>query len=231
MGRSTDTDSLVVTARPAQIERYLVRAITQPPEAPHSITLHQRGEMRLAPERAWMTFTAQQRLACRETSFVWRARFRWAPLLTGVVEDALERGRGRLDARLWGFIPVARGRGPDIDRGEAQRYLAELPWCPHALRDNPALRFREMDEYTVRVSVFDEETWVDLSFDDAGDIVRARTDTRMRGDETQPWEGEFFDYRSFGGIRAPARGRVAWKPASGDFEYWRGEITELRVRT
>jgi len=175
-----------------------------------------------------MPFTAEQRMSCRETSFVWHARFKMAPLLTGVVEDAFENGEGRLDARLWGLVPVAHGRGPEVDRGEAQRYLAELPWCPLALWENPELRFREVDAHTVRVSVFDEQTWVDLGFDEAGDIVRARTDTRVRGKSAQPWHGEFFDYRDFGGIRAPSRGRVAWMPSSGDFEYWRGEITDLQ---
>lgn len=189
--------------------------------------LHQRGEIRLGPARDWIPFTAEQRIQATTTAFVWHARFKMAPLLTGVVEDAFEDGRGRLDAKIWGVFPVAHGRGPEVDRGEAQRYLAELPWCPLAFWYNPELRFEQLDASTVRVWVFDETTYVDLVFDDAGDIVGGRTQTRNRGDNVEPWEGVFSDYRNFGSIRAPARGHVAWNPPDGEFEYWRGEVTDL----
>ncbi len=183
--------------------------------------------MRLGPERRWMPFTAEQRMRSDRTAFVWHARFKMAPLVTAVVEDAFEDGKGRLDAKVWGLVPVAHARGPKVDRGEAQRYLAELPWCPLALWENPELRFRQLDARTVRVWVFDEATSMDLVFDDAGDIVRAHTDARCRDETSEPWGGEFGEYREFGAIRAPSSGHVAWRSPEGDFEYWRGEILDL----
>ena len=67
-----------------------------------------------------------------------------APLLSGVVEDAFENGRGRLDVKLRGVVPIVRGRGAEIDRGEALRYLAELVWCPLALLQNTAVSYSEI---------------------------------------------------------------------------------------
>jgi len=213
---------------PDRVAEYVRRCLPDPPPEPRGTLLEQRGEMRLAPERAWMPFTAEQSISADRTAFVWHARFRMAPLVTGVVEDAYEDGRGRLDAKIWGVLPVAHARGLEVDRGEAQRYLAELVWCPLALVHNPELRYGEETDDSVLVWVGDERTWVDLLFDEAGDIVGARTTTRSRGEEVQPWEGRFWEPRSFDGIRAPARAEVWWEAPEGRFVYWRGEVTALR---
>ena len=192
--------------------------------------LEQRGDLRLGPDKPWMPFTAEQRLDAQQSGFVWHARVKMAPLVTCVVEDAYEDGHGRLDAKVLGILPVAHARGVDVDRGEVQRYLAELVWCPAAWTENPALRFRELPDGGVRLWTGDEATYVDLSFDGEGDLVGVSTTTRVRADlgKAQDWEGRFFDYRDFGGLRAPSRGEVGWRTEDGLYLYWRGEITSLR---
>lgn len=195
------------------------------------VLFHQRGTIRMGADRPWLPFSAEQTIDATCVGFVWHARFRMAPLVTGVVEDAFEDGKGRLDAKIWGLIPVAHARGIDVDRGEAERYLAELPWCPTALLHNPDLRFEQVDDRTVKVWAFDRETYVDLRFDAEGDIVGARTTTRVRDETTMPWEGRFWDYRDFGGVRAPARGEVWWEEPGGPMVYWKGELTDLELRS
>jgi hypothetical protein len=153
-----------------------------------------------------------------------------APLVTAVVEDAYENGEGRLDAKIWGLLRVAHARGVDVDRGEAERYLAELPWCPLAFLHNPGLHFEERADGVVRVWVHDPQTYVDLSFGPDGDIVGARTTTRSRDGVPTPWEGRFSDYRDHGGIRAPSAGEVWWETPTGRFVYWRGEVKSLSWR-
>jgi hypothetical protein len=198
---------------PARIAAYRRRCVPDPPPAPHGTLLEQRGRMRLAPDRRWLPFTAEQSVASDRTAFVWRARMTMAPLVRAVVEDAYEAGRGRLDAKVWGVLSVAHARGPEVDRGEAQRYLAELVWCPLALTANAELRYGQETDDSVRVWVNDEQTWVDLLFDGSGDIVGARTTTRAR-------DGD--------GIRAPSRGEVWWETPEGRFVYWQGEVRSLR---
>ncbi len=210
------------------IDDYYRRCVPEPPPTPRGTLLQQTGEMRLAPERPWMPFTATQACSATQTRFTWRARVKMAPLVTAIVEDAYEDGKGRLDARLWGVLPVARARGPEVDRGEAQRYLAELVWCPMALAHNPELQLRQLSDEAVRVWAHDERTYVDLLFDRGGDIVGAKTAARSRGHVVQPWEGRFWDFKDFDGIRAPSRGEVWWDTPDGAFVYWRGEVTSLR---
>ncbi|TPV93155.1 MAG: hypothetical protein B7733_21965 [Myxococcales bacterium FL481] len=217
---------------PPLIHAYVQRYVPETLRGLRRTTLlHQTGEIRLAPDRDWIPFTAEQTIESTRTEFVWHARFKMAPLLTGVVEDAFESGEGRLDAKIWGMIPVAHARGVDVDRGEAQRYLSELAWCPTAFELNPELNYIEVDERTVRVWVHDEQTYVDLLFGADGELAGARTTTRVRGDVgPQPWEGHFSEYRDFGGIQAPARGEVWWDGPDGRFLYWRGEVVQLQLR-
>ncbi len=214
---------------PAVLATYLARAGASALGRTGTL-VHQRGEIRLAPDKPWLPFSAEQTLEARKTGFVWHARVKMAPLVTGVVEDAFEDGHGRLDAKIWGVIPVAHARGIDIDRGEAQRYVAELPWCPAAIAHNPELHFEPTDERTVRVWAGDDTAWVDLSFDAAGDIELATSTTRKRDGVAQPWAGRFFDYRDFGGIRAPSRAEVWWDPPQGRFTYFRAEVVSLQPR-
>lgn len=45
------------------------------------------------------------------------------------------------------LIPLADASGPDFDKGELQRYLAELAWCPYAVLNNNDLVFEPVDGY------------------------------------------------------------------------------------
>jgi hypothetical protein len=228
---------------PPIVDAFVRRCVRGSVTRPRGTLLQQRGEMRLGPDGPWRPFTAEQTIEAHTTAFVWHARVQMAPLVTAVVEDAYEGGRGRLDANLWGLFSVAHARGIDVDRGEAQRYLAELPWCPLALLHNPELRFEEREgeseHAVVRVSIHDHpeypdraDTHVDLTFDPDGDIVEARTPNRVRGDVVQPWAGRFRGYRDVGdGLRAPGAAEVWWEEDDGEpFVYWRGEVTSLTWR-
>lgn len=193
------------------------------------VVIEQRGEMRLKPDGGWLPFTAEQWFAVTEVAFCWHARVKMAPFVTAVVDDAFDGGHGRLDARLWGALPIAHGEGPELDRGEAQRYLAELPWNPDALRRNPALQVQEVHPGLLKVWAFDPQTYVDLHLGPGGEIVRASCTNRPYG-ETGPraWEGEFRDYQELGGLRVPTRAEVSWLLPEGRYTYWRGEVTDLR---
>jgi hypothetical protein len=220
-----------MTALPEVVRRFAERnAVKANPNA-REVILAQEGEMRLSDDARWLSFTAEQRVMIHRTEFCWHARVKMASLVTAVVEDAFEGGHGRLDAKVWGVLPVAHGRGPQIDRGEAQRYLAELPWCPMAILHNGDLRFGEAEHGDVRVFHGDDpDTWIDLRFDEAGDVVGTYTTTRERDGVARPWEGSFADYAELGGVRIPTRGEVKWLMPEGEHTYFRGRVIDLEQR-
>lgn len=218
---------------PPIVRSYLRRAVSDRP-APKVVCLTQSAEIRRGPSDAWRPLTARQLIAIHEPGFVWIARMQVAPLLSARVLDCYESGNGLLEARLFGSLRLARDAGPETSKGELMRYLAELPWAPHAMLHNPFLVWREIDPSTIEVSA--ESTGgrarVRLTFQN-GDVVRADAEDRPRlvGGRTIPtrWVGQCFDYREIDGCRVPTRAVVSWFLESGPFDYFRCSLTAWRL--
>lgn len=190
--------------------------------------------MWLKPGGRALRFTAVQHVAVDRVAFSWRARFSLAGPLAITVVDEYAHGAGRLEARVLG-LPLQREEGPETVAGEALRYLAELPWAPHAMAENGELEWRELDERTLEVatSVGGRRLVVGMDLDDAGDIVRTSSEMRSlrlgKAWVTAPWRGEVGEYAVLGGVRVPSHAEVSWELESGPYVYWRGRVTSVEL--
>ncbi len=179
-----------------------------------------------------LRFTAVEEFAVEEVAFSWHARFRFLGIPLRVI-DRYAAGEGLLEARLLGVLPVMRMHGLETNEGEAMRYLAEVPWVPHAIHGNPQLSWREIDTTTVEVSTHVGSTRiaVELGFDAGGDVISAFAEARPHVEGKtivpRPWRGEFGAYDVVGGVRLPTRAEVRWELPAGPFAYWKGTITSL----
>lgn len=214
---------------PDLVRRYLSRTLPDAGGTPASVRIAQEGEMWLKPGGHALRFTAVEELAVDRVTFTWRARFR----LGLRTIDSYTDGEGALEARILG-LRVMRQHGPDLSLGEAMRYLAELPWVPHAMQANRELRWEELDARTVQVSsdVGTRSAAVQLHFDGGGDIARASaTHPYPQGNTatTMPWSGAFSDYAVLAGVRLPTSAEVQWELPSGPFIYWRGRIASFEA--
>lgn len=216
---------------PELIRRYVERAIPPGQPVPTRLRVEQIGDMWRAPGGKPMHFTATEDFAVHEVAFSWRAGFPIAPLLTLRIHDGFADGAGWMRGRLCG-VPFMNRGGPDLAVGAAMRYLAELPWAPHALLANRRIKWRQIDDHTVEASTETASgtAAVALGFDEAGDIVRTYADSRPRdGDVPRPWGGILGDYKAFDGVRLPTAGEVRWELPEGPFTYWRGTVTALEL--
>lgn len=170
------------TDLPPLIARYVERNLL-PGDTASRVRFGQVGELQLKPG-GWARFEAEQEVSVTRVEFSWHARFPLAPLVALHVRDWYRAGEGALEVRLWG-LPFKRLRGDSVAKGEAIRYLAELPWAPQAMFDNRELEWREVDERTVEVatSVGGERVAVLLHFDAAGDIAAASAEDPCRRQE------------------------------------------------
>lgn len=198
---------------------------------PEIMVMQQQAEMRLAPDQPYFELAAEQVFATRRPGFVWQARGRMASVVPVSVVDSYVDGIGILEARIGGVLTVAHSAGPETARGEAMRYLAELPFNPDAILNAPDLHWEQVDVDTVAVSL---ETIgglarVLLHFDEAGDVTTASAADRPRDVDgatvPTPWLGYFSSYDMIGGYRLPLTAEVAWQMPAGEFVYWRGHIT------
>jgi len=196
--------------------------------------LRQEGEMCFAPNRPWRPFRAEQWFPGNGIEFRWKARMRMAPLVHARVVDSFEDGKGMLRALVLGFIPVARSRGPETDRGEAMRGLAELPWRPFAFRERSCLTWEVVGVDKLRAAFDDGKTQAAVEFevDGQGHVLGgASSRPRMVGKSLveTPWSGAFGEYRTFDGVVVPTVAEATWHLSEGPFTYWRGRVTEFRI--
>ena len=150
------------------------------------------------------------------------------------VVDSFEHGAGGLVARVLGFIPVARARGPETDVAEALRGLAELPWRPFAFGAEGPVTFEALSFSMLRATFDDGRTraLVEFNIGDDGGVLgaSARSRPRLVGKTVvnTGWSGAFSEYRDFEGVRVPTTAEVTWHLPEGPFTYWRGRVTEFR---
>lgn len=227
--RSGSQERETRTDLPPEIEAFARRSVSS--VRPGVVTLTQVGEMRMAPDNAWSVLTAEHMVSTVNPAFVWHARVEMAPFLDAVVVDSYVDGAGRLEARLFGSVGVALAEGPDTDRAELMRYLAELAWVPEAILYNRALTWRRLSgkEFEVSAESSGGPAAVRLKLNEEGDITQAEADDRPMavGKESvpMPWRGKLWDYGKVGDFRIPRKGQVSWLLPEGEFVYWRGEIT------
>jgi hypothetical protein len=214
---------------PPALLPYLERALPDT-DAPRGIRIRQTGQMWLKPGARPKRFTAVQEYVVGRLAFRWRARFAIAGVFPLRVTDRYASSGGSLEARLFGLIPLTSDSGPSVAAGQALRYLAELPWVPHAFLANQDIELRELDDSAVEAAAQLAEARVAVRLAIEGDEILEASAIRPRledGGRPTPWSGTFESYRELGGLRIPARAEVRWDLPEGPFTYWSGEITAL----
>ena len=218
-------------ALPKPVRDYLAAALPGQPARVHRVRVTQTGEMVTKPGGRPLRFEAVEEFEVDRVAFAWRARFPVLGPLALRVTDSYDPPDGRLEVRVLG-VAIQRRRGPELAQGEAFRYLAEIPWGPHAVRANGELEWREIDEATAEVAtvVGGERLAVRLGFDGTDVIQTSASRPRLEahGALTR-WIGEYSDYTSLRGIRVPRHGEVRWELPEGPFTYWRGAITDVEA--
>jgi hypothetical protein len=216
---------------PAEVIALAARTGAHAASASGFAAFEQSGQMWRTPGGKPMDFTARQTVRVAAPGFLWRAA-----IGSIVAADYFVAGIGGLEVKLWGAIPLARMvGGASAAKGEALRYLAELPWNPDAILVNGALDWTVLDAKTIKVAtgMGAERGEVTFDLDDNGLIVRAGARSRPYAEKdgrmtAHPWRGRFWDYQPMGDRLIPTQGEVAWVLDAGDFVYWRGRILGWR---
>lgn len=216
---------------PGVVQEYLRRVLGESMALPQRQYLEQVGDLRFALSNRWRSFHATEHRDLVDIAFRWSARMRLAPMTWIDAVDERQGEHGSSSHRLWGRFPMQTTEGDDIAVSHAMRYLAELPWSPHAMVSNTKLRWREIAENRIEVStrVCETRICVRFGFNGAGNPVAAYIPDRpcvMNGRTFRsPWQGIYGDFRTVCGIWMPTTAENSWQLPGGPFEYWRGTVT------
>jgi hypothetical protein len=199
-----------------------------------SVRIQQRGEIRSAPAARWMAFTADETIDATRSAFRWVARFGGGKRGWFSVTDAYEDGHGRLTIKVGGIVPVKSESGPDVDKGELQRYLADVMACPPMLLVNPSLLWTPASSRILRVEDRNGPAGasIDIEIADDGRPLGCRAmRPRLVGKRSilSPWFGTCSGFEEREGLRMASRLEVAWDLPEGPFTYYRSEATSFEV--
>jgi hypothetical protein len=221
----TDAD---LATLPEPVQRWLRFSGVVGKERPTTVRLKQEGELRLG-ERGWFPFTAEEYFTTNPPGFVWTVKVKMVPLITVVGRDAYLGGRGSMDMRLLGLIPVAKDSGPDIDQADLLRFLNEIMWFP-AGAVSPYITWEAIDANSARATM--RYAGVSASatffFDEQGRLTNMVAERFDREDgKVNLWSTPITAYGEFAGVRIPVAGEGVYARDTGDYPYIRLRITAI----
>lgn len=224
----------MVDELPPVVQRWLNRSNIIGKEIIQIAHLKQRGEMKTKPEGSWMSVDSEQYIIAKPPAFIWVANVKAAPFLHLSGRDKYESGRGHMLIKLYSLIPVVDARGKEIDQGALLRYLGEIVWLPSAALSDYNT-WEEIDPTTAKATMSYGGITASgiFKFDENGDFVSFKADRyyyRKEGSTLEKWliTANGKNYREFEGIRVPVNLSVTWKFETGDFTWYRLEITEIK---
>ncbi len=214
---------------PVPVQRWLRASHAVGAPRVKTARLRQRGAMRTSPTQAPMHAEALQYFTIDEPGFVWTVDVRMFGLPV-VGRDAYVGGRGRMYITIGGLLPVADATGPRIDQGTALRFLGEIIWFPSAALA-PYIRWEAIDDAQAKAhfTFGGVTTSAVFRFDPRGRFIELRADRYYDGKSLERWVIPATQWQVIRGIEMPTRGGAVWKLASGDFDYYQWEITDVEV--
>jgi hypothetical protein len=199
-----------------------------------AVEWEEEGELRSSPRARWIPFRARHRLEAARTTFRWDAMLGTGALTRTAVTDACDDGRGWSVAKAAGILPVARVTGPEMDRGQVMRWLADVARCPSALILHPGLEASATGEDGLLLrdaaGPADAVVEVRLAPDGAPVAIRGmRPGMEGRRFVVRPWSGTMGSPLEWEGLRVPTRLEAAWEYPEGVVVTYRASSKPIRA--
>lgn len=216
---------------PIPVQKWLERAQIIGKEKVTTVRLKQKGLMRTKEDGPWMSAEAEQYFTVDEPGFIWKAMVKMSPFLHFTGMDKYKEGKGYMNIKVMSLFSVVNATGPEIDQGVLLRYLGEMTWFPAAALSS-YVKWDPLDSKTARATMSYKGVTASavFIFNDDGD---PDSFTAKRYRETngkyvlEEWEVTVKGYREFQGVRIPNEMDVTWKLKTGDFTWYRVEVTDV----
>ena len=216
---------------PEAMQRYLRYVHVVGKQPIQTVRLKQRGFFRTQPGQKWLPMVAEEYFTTNPFAFLWSGKIRLFPLISISARDRFFDGHGSLHVKLLSLIPLADAHGPEADQGELLRYLGEIIWFPTAWLSD-AFEWQAIDAQSVQVTIRQPGVTVAavLHVNEQGQVTHLTAERYMaerKSYKLERWSAQWTEYQEVSGMIIPTRVEVKWDLASGDFSYFRGEITEI----
>jgi hypothetical protein len=193
----------------------------------------QRAEMKMKPDQEkWMAASATQYTTLGSPGFIWQVEAEMNRLLYFLGRDKFQDGHGEMLIKMNGLIKVVEERGAKLDEGTLQRFLGEMVWFP-SMSLRPYIVWEAIDGTQAKATMTYKGTTGSgtFYFNAEGDVAKFSA-LRFKGNDAeaqrQEWVMDISEYRTFEGIKVPAKMTSTWKLGDQDWTWLRLEVTDLR---
>lgn len=192
----------------------------------------QTAEMQMKPEQAnWMSATAIQYTTIDNPAFIWSVDVKMNSLLSFQGRDKFDDGNGEMLIKMNSLFNIVNERGEKLDEGTLQRYLGEMVWFP-SLALSPFITWQQIDENTAKGTMtYKGNSGSGTFYFNSNGQVTKFSALRYKGNEKDAekynWEMNIFDYKTFEGIKVPAKMTSTWKLDDKDWTWLKMEVTDI----
>lgn len=219
---------------PEPVQRYLHRAVgsMQPCEW---IEIREEGEFRSFAYPKWGRLRARALYTGTVPGMMWHAWVWYSPLRWYTIELLYAAGIGRGTLKLWNAVVLFDPDGPEANEALLVRVLMETVWFPMSLVPGGLLRWEPLDRADAARAILTDHgitIRADFYFTPDGDVERIVTLDKYRDADTGYERNQCTMYcrnwQTVGGVRIPMEVRLEWNLDSGNFEYMRRRILDIR---
>lgn len=193
----------------------------------------QTAEMQMKPDQEnWLTATATQYTTIDNPAFIWSVDVKMNSFLSFQGRDKYDDGKGEMLIKLNSLFNIVNERGEKLDEGTLQRYLGEMVWFP-SFALSSYITWEQIDENIAKATMTYKGTSGSgtFYFNSNGDITKFSA-LRYKGNETDAkrhdWEMNILDYKTFEGIKVPAKMTSTWKLDDKDWTWLKLEVTDIK---
>ena len=208
---------------PTLVHSWLKKVGALESEAPAAVRFTQKGKLRLAPNKSWIDFNANQYVRLNDPAFLWTARVGDGEMMQFSGVDRFEKGIGNMNIALFGLFDVVDAKGPTMDQGTAVRYLAEIVWYPW-LAKSKRIEWEEIDGQRIKAIFYLNDLQVEgvFSFNKEG-LPTTFEAMRHNAEKKKmiPWRVDIGEesFQKKGDVLIPTKAAVSWEFRSGDFHW------------
>jgi len=193
----------------------------------------QQAEMKMKPEQEeWMPATAIQYTAIDNPAFIWTVNMKMNSVLYAEGRDKFENGKGEMLIKINSLFEVANEQGNKLDEGTLQRFLGEMVWFP-SLALSPYITWEQISDTAVVGTMNYKGTKGSgtFTFNSEGDFTKFSA-LRFKGNEEDAKRYEWIlsveEYKTFDGIKIPAKMTASWRLDEGIWTWLKLEIMDIK---
>lgn len=184
----------------------------------------QEGFLKIDSDKKWRNFTATQYMTAHSPNFIWSARS--YPLF---IRDKCVNGEAEVKINLFGLYEVNKFNGTKINQSALTRNLGELIFYPIAFLSKD-ISWETQQNGVLKAKVTVGQTFAEglFYFNEEGLLSKFEA-MRYKEETLEKFTGIVSKYKKMEGLLIPSEIKAIWNLKDGDFEFFKGTITNYYI--